>query len=170
MALHVVPPSGIEPEPLRLQRSAQTNYARVGYECRAHAWEARTRHQIIIVIIFSCQRARQARGTRRAHLGPRCDRFTGERTIRDSRSAIRYRFAKSFVVESAEAENSKGHLVSRAALQHTDVVETSGGERTSGGTRTEIEAIRRHLADGAAQPARSLDGPRALRGGFDSIM
>jgi hypothetical protein len=54
-----VPPSGIEPEPLGLQPSAQTNYARVGYECCTRALQAHVQHQIIIVIIFGCHRAHQ---------------------------------------------------------------------------------------------------------------
>jgi hypothetical protein len=54
-----VPPSGIEPEPLGLQPSAQTNYARVGYERRAFAVRAAQ----IIIIFFDCQRAARAART-----------------------------------------------------------------------------------------------------------
>jgi hypothetical protein len=39
----VVPPPGIEPEPLGLQPSAQTNYARVGYERRVSGPSLRSR-------------------------------------------------------------------------------------------------------------------------------
>jgi hypothetical protein len=55
-----VPPPGIEPEPPGLQPSAQTNYARVGYERRA-CFEGTHDAQIIIIIIFSCQRAHLTR-------------------------------------------------------------------------------------------------------------
>jgi len=80
------------------------------------AWsdEAGARHQIIIVIIFGCQRG-GGRGAQRAHLGPRCDRLLRERTIRDSRSAdqISSRKISSGVTPDARPETSKGRPVSR---------------------------------------------------------
>ncbi len=42
-AHEAVPPPGVEPEPLGLQPSAQTTYARAGYEGRTGALEARVR-------------------------------------------------------------------------------------------------------------------------------
>ena len=53
----VVPPSGIEPEPLGLQPSAQTNYARVGYERRPCLEHGRRRSSSSF---FDCQRAGRA--------------------------------------------------------------------------------------------------------------
>ena len=58
--LNGVPPPGIEPEPLGLQPSAQTNYARVGYE-RCTRWLGMRAPQIIIVKLFDCQRDHRRR-------------------------------------------------------------------------------------------------------------
>jgi hypothetical protein len=98
-----VPPSGIEPEPLGLQPSAQTNYARVGYERRtpesiakhiardpfAAAGGADHHHRSSVVRERCAAGAPQAfmRSLwRRAHLGRQCIRLLRGRTYRDSRS------------------------------------------------------------------------------------
>jgi hypothetical protein len=122
--------------------------------------------QIIIVIIFGCQRATLA--VRRAHLGRRCARCLCGRTYRDSRSAVRYRVAKSVCCRLASGnvrpETPKGHLVSRAALQARDVCGTSSAWRTSAGTQiSDEEAATRkprggHLLDTVA--GRVLHGIR----------
>lgn len=90
---NVVPPSGIEPEPLGLQPSAQTNYARVGYERRARLGHARRRSSSSF---FDCQRAGCAGApralggpcSRTAHLGRRRIRLSRGCTHRDSLSPI----------------------------------------------------------------------------------
>jgi hypothetical protein len=66
------------------------------------------------------------RGVLRTHLGPECDRFAGERTSRDSRSAIRYRVAKSLVVVLRNVEGPPGFPL--AALQRRNVLCTFNGE------------------------------------------
>lgn len=149
----IVPPSGIEPEPLGLQPSAQTNYARAGYERRTRVGSARAaftpnatrafparvqrssyeRHtqvggrrgrRIIIVIIFGCQRATLA--VRRAHLGRRRVRCQIARTYRDSRSGFQIAIRKvSCCVASVEwrPETPKGHLVFPGGPSSTQRVE-----------------------------------------------
>lgn len=62
VGIESVPPSGIEPEPLGLQPSAQTNYARVG-------WSACLAGHSSSSSLFGCQRSA---AMRRAHLGRRC--------------------------------------------------------------------------------------------------
>src|SRR5262249_30400742 len=89
---HCVPPSGVEPEPLGLQPSAQTSYARVG-SCAARplraqsgAVECRTigtldHHHRSSVVTDPADRGR------RAHLGPGSDRDYRGRTSGTSRAA-----------------------------------------------------------------------------------
>ena len=95
----VVPPSGIEPEPLGLQPSAQTNYARVGYMRRALVCPIGfptvepARGASSSSSLFGCQRSPAVRCPYRipfgrAHLGPRCDRDCRERTLRVFRSPV----------------------------------------------------------------------------------
>ena len=67
----IVPPSGIEPEPLGLQPSAQTNYARVGLRAPPHRRAA----QIIIIVLRLSESS-----ARRAHLGPYGERVFSART------------------------------------------------------------------------------------------
>lgn len=77
-----VPPSGIEPEPLGLQPSAQTNYARVGYERRARG--AHLDHSRCLRSPRGADHHHRSsvvrEQVRRAHLPPSCERFGGART------------------------------------------------------------------------------------------
>jgi hypothetical protein len=88
-ARRFVPPSGIEPEPLGFQPSAQTTCARVGSDAACELVTTRTRRSCFLFLgclprhpsssLFGCQRAPAVRW---AHLGPRCIRKPRERTIR----------------------------------------------------------------------------------------
>jgi len=60
------------------------------------------------------------RGVQRTHLGPRCSRCLSERTSRDSRSAIRYRVAKSLVVVHGDRNVERPPGFPLAALQRTE--------------------------------------------------
>ena len=76
----VVPPSGIEPEPLGLQPSAQTNYARVGTSAaRVFSTRGADHHHRSSIV-------RELR--RKAHLGRQCTRLLRGRTHHDSRSGL----------------------------------------------------------------------------------
>ena len=116
-----VPPSGIEPEPLGLQPSAQTNYARVGcVRCAPCArWRAATClgacHGTLIVIALRLSEivARRAQGapralarspSKRAHLS----RSRSELLIRDLESQN----LDCGVTPDTRPETSKGRLVS----------------------------------------------------------
>jgi hypothetical protein len=172
----IVPPSGIEPDPLGLQPSAQTNYARVGYERRAR-FEARAAQIIIIVLRLSESGMRRAGAPRafmrsrlqRAHLGRRCSCRGGGRTYRDSRSGLEISIRKiRLCVRPGEGrpETSKGRPVfPLAALQRGTCVCTLRDGGASAGTRIQTK---RDVA--RARPTKPHGLHRRGRGRFRLIM
>ena len=170
-----VPPSGIEPEPLGLQPSAQTNYARVAIRA-LRAFAARAAQIIIIVLQLSEIGMRRARtsGLVAFALSPRAPRALERSTLTRAHLSrfviwIRDRESKIQIVVFSDAgpENVEGRLGDpRGGLRTRRVVSTLLVWKASVGTRIEP-----HLAD-VAKPT-DLE-PRGLRGrggrGFWLIM
>ncbi len=137
----LAPPSGIEPEPLGLQPSAQTNYARVGSALRGPVIAQRgfrcpcrgTHHSL-----FDCQRYPAARCGRTPGLDASADYAGAPVAIRDLELLIPDHESQSWLCEGAgprsarwpeNAEGPLGRSSPWAALHGLVAVhaETSGG-------------------------------------------
>ena len=171
--LHQVPPSGIEPEPLGLQPSAQTSYARVGYALRAtlrrHAapfvWVLAST-LIVIALQLSEIAARRAQGAPRAAMRPRRSRTHLSRLrsrVVNSRISSR-RNQLSLTSGTVRPETSKGRLVFPGGPSVQRSVR-SAARKTSAGTQIKPHAD----ADGALRCVpleHRATRPRCTNGGF----
>ena len=158
-----VPPSGIEPEPLGLQPSAQTNYARVGCALRDPVIAQRgfrcpyrgTHHSL-----FDCQRCPAVRCGRTSGLDALADSASAPVAIRDLELETPHHDSQSWLFGGAgtrRPENAEGPLGRSSPGRPCHGLVAVHAETSGGGPPRcyPYPRYRRHTAPGASKRTRN---------------